>query len=185
MIPAGSEPQRNFFHDKLDETTHIKSRVSVDPKVRTQTVAARTEAIDAPIGSCWAAVGDAAASFDPLSSFGLTNALESGRLAGLAIDATLAGERGFIEAYGRHVRRRTEDSDILRSAYHGMEARWPRSPFWDRRRGGRVDDKRSILTKPATRLPELGHSKMGPARPTVHFSKQSHELILSGKCAEG
>ncbi|UGX94276.1 hypothetical protein G6321_00053580 [Bradyrhizobium barranii subsp. barranii] len=135
MIPAGSEPQRNFFHDKLDETTHIKSRVSVDPKVRTQTVAAQTEAIDAPIGSCWAAVGDAAASFDPLSSFGLTNALESGRLAGLAIDATLAGERGFIEAYGRHVRRRTEDSDILRSAYYGMEARWPRSPFWDRRRG--------------------------------------------------
>lgn len=134
LIPAGVESRSIFFNDKLDETVHISSRISIQPDARIQVVTAQTESLDAPAGGGWVAVGDAAASFDPLSSLGLTNALETGRLAGLAIDAALAGQEQPIEAYGRYVRQRAQVSDILRSAYYGMETRWPRSPFWDRRR---------------------------------------------------
>lgn len=134
LIPAGRRAQRDFWIERLDDSVHIRSRISIHPDLQIRTVAAQTERIDSPVGPCWVAVGDAAVSFDPLSSLGLTHALETGRLAGLAVDAALAGEERPLEAYARHVRRRAENSEILRSAYYGMEARWPESPFWARRR---------------------------------------------------
>lgn len=85
-------------------------------------------------GNSWLAAGDAAASFDPLSSQGLLNALFTGLAAAEAADRHLCGAGdalpGYMAAIGgiagayRHQ---------LAAAYRG-EARWPDAPFWKRRR---------------------------------------------------
>jgi flavin-dependent dehydrogenase len=84
-------------------------------------------------GSSWTAVGDAAYSFDPLSSQGLLNALYSGLRGGEAVHARLSGddspmaeyERRAADVYRIYLRRR--------DLYYADERRWPDSPFWHRR----------------------------------------------------
>ncbi|HEV2888119.1 MAG TPA: hypothetical protein VGX49_14500, partial [Jatrophihabitans sp.] len=77
--------------------------------------------------------GDAALSFDPLSSQGLLTALFTGRAAAQAIAATLAGSDQAIAGYVRRL-------DAIRHAYrsnlalyYGFERRWAAEPFWARR----------------------------------------------------
>ncbi|AQR69216.1 hypothetical protein BZG29_13345 [Janthinobacterium sp. LM6] len=95
---------------------------------------AHTAALDAAAGPGWFAAGDAALSFDPLSSQGIFNALYTGLAAAEAADRTLQGDATAFQqynaelaaigaAYGRHL------------AYcYGQETRWPSAPFWSRRR---------------------------------------------------
>jgi len=86
-------------------------------------------------GDGWMAVGDAALSFDPLSSQGILDALYTGRLAGLAVDAALAGDDSPRRAYPPRLEKiRTAYLRHLRRAYRD-EDRWPDSPFWRRRHG--------------------------------------------------
>ena len=82
-------------------------------------------------GDDWLAVGDAAASFDPLSSQGLATAVLMGSRAGDAIahsDRATAIE-AWAEAYAMLV---AEHAD-LRTHYARLERRWPNSAFWRRR----------------------------------------------------
>jgi L-Lysine epsilon oxidase N-terminal len=80
-------------------------------------------------GPGWLATGDAAASFDPLSSQGLVTALVLGRAAGEA--ATAPGEPyGYAGAVERIVAQHLAD----RLAYYALEDRFSTSPFWARRR---------------------------------------------------
>jgi flavin-dependent dehydrogenase len=84
-------------------------------------------------GAGWLAVGDAALSFDPLSSQGIFTALYTGMKAGAAVDAALSGASGPIEAYAARL-------ESIRAAYlghwrtyYGAERRWPHRRFWARR----------------------------------------------------
>ena len=84
----------------------------------------------------WLAVGDAAASFDPLSSQGLATAVLMGARAGDAIahpDRAAAIE-AWVEAYAMLV---AEHAD-LRTHYARLEQRWPNSAFWRRRQESRM-----------------------------------------------
>ena len=89
-------------------------------------------------GPDWLAVGDAALSFDPLSSQGLFNALYTGLAGAEALhqllgspdaDAPLAGYAGELARiqanYLQHLQ-----------AWYGDERRWETEPFWRRRQGG-------------------------------------------------
>jgi flavin-dependent dehydrogenase len=81
----------------------------------------------------WLAVGDAALTFDPLSSQGLLNALFMGLASAEAADSYLGGDEAAISCY-------TSLTGGIRSAYcvalreaYGRERRWPHSIFWKRR----------------------------------------------------
>jgi flavin-dependent dehydrogenase len=97
-------------------------------------VTAAHSAILAPLaGSDWCATGDAALSFDPLSSQGLLNALFTGLAAAEAADRSLCGDISGLSDYCG-----TLDNiyGIYRqhlAHYYGAERRWARSPFWQRR----------------------------------------------------
>ncbi|WP_431258497.1 hypothetical protein ACQ86G_29035 [Roseateles chitinivorans] len=71
---------------------------------------------------------------NPVSSCGLTHALESGRLGALAIDAALEGEQRLLEADQRTVEWRADEYDIARRGFYAVESRWPEARFWTRRR---------------------------------------------------
>lgn len=81
-------------------------------------------------GNNWIAVGDAAQSYDPVSSYGITSSLGSGYYAGHAIADHLAGEEEAFQAYRQIME--TTFSDYLKRwkyQYH-LEQRWNDQPFW-------------------------------------------------------
>jgi flavin-dependent dehydrogenase len=93
----------------------------------------------------WLAIGDAAATQDPLSSEGILVAMESGLDAAVAAARALCGDREALAAAA--ARRETAWLGYLdqRSRYYDTERRWPDARFW-RRRGGRA------LRQPAREL---------------------------------
>lgn len=85
--------------------------------------------------AAWLAVGDAAMSFDPLSSQGLFHALFTGFAAARAITGFRAGDNAAIDAYHRSlVPVWTSYCAHLTSVY-AQERRWSNRPFWSRRHG--------------------------------------------------
>jgi len=85
-------------------------------------------------GDDWIACGEAAASFDPLSSMGIGYALASGIQAARIAAATLAGDGNAAALYATDVRRHYDAYLTKRRAYYAIEQRWPESAFWKRRR---------------------------------------------------
>jgi flavin-dependent dehydrogenase len=94
-------------------------------------------------GEGWAAAGDAAAAFDPLSSHGIVSALWMGRQAALSAVACTAGDSAPLAAYADAVARGVAGYQRQRIAMYARERRFPDSPFWTARsqsgacRGGR------------------------------------------------
>jgi flavin-dependent dehydrogenase len=89
-----------------------------------------------PAGKGWIAVGDAATTFDPLSSQGLFNALVTGIRAADAIDRHLDGDSAGTAAYALEVNAIWAAYCLHRAAYYGLERRWLDRPFWQRRHAG-------------------------------------------------
>lgn len=81
-------------------------------------------------GLQWIAIGDAALSFDPISSQGIFNALYTGMKAAQAVHAALTGDLSLVAAY-------VERLKLIRAAYlrhydfiYRSEYRWSERPFW-------------------------------------------------------
>jgi flavin-dependent dehydrogenase len=87
-------------------------------------------------GDGWLAVGDAALSFDPISSQGIFNALYTGMRGAQASDAAMNGSATALHDYSERLRQ-------VRRAYlqhfhhaYGAEQRWANRPFWKSRAHG-------------------------------------------------
>ncbi len=122
------------FRAALARTTHVRIALAgYAPASAPRGADAGSARLDSPVGDGWIAAGDAALSFDPLSSHGILNALHTGALAGHAVHAHLAGDAAAVAAYARHVH--AVYAAYLRHlrAYYGMEQRWADRPFWARR----------------------------------------------------
>lgn len=98
-----------------------------------RTADASTGCLEQGSGEGWLAVGDAALSFDPLSSQGIASALHTGITAARVIDEALNGSRDRVREYGAHVSSIYGTYLRHRQAHYAMEQRWPRSEFWRRR----------------------------------------------------
>jgi flavin-dependent dehydrogenase len=101
--------------------------------------AAFSEILRPAAGEGWLAVGDAAASFDPLSSQGLFRALSSARLAAETI-------AGVIDTAAYQLRLQVDFLDYLagRAAVYGREPRWSHQPFWHRRAAASVQPRQAV-----------------------------------------
>ena len=86
-------------------------------------------------GPGWLAIGDAALSFDPLSSQGILNALYTGIRAGHAIGRSLSDDEGLVDEYLQRLNGIYDAYRTTRTAYYAAEGRWRDRPFWSRRRG--------------------------------------------------
>jgi flavin-dependent dehydrogenase len=84
-------------------------------------------------GDGWLAVGDASIAFDPLSSRGIVQALESGMRAADTIVAVLAGDSTALVRFAPSVCLAfTSYSHDRTDIYSGVQ-RWKERPFWSRR----------------------------------------------------
>jgi len=96
--------------------------------------AAHTRNLTNYVGNNWLAVGDAAASVDPLASQGVLRALRFGLHAGNTVGEQF-GKRipGGLADYAQLVQTEFENNLMLRLEDYRMEQRWAASPFWVRR----------------------------------------------------
>jgi flavin-dependent dehydrogenase len=105
------------------------------PQTQPRIYVAQTQRLERITGDRWLAVGDAATTFDPLSSEGIPKALRSGILASYAICDYFRGVRSGLEKYEGLVTQEFEGYLGARMDYYRREQRWPDSPFWQRRHG--------------------------------------------------
>ncbi|MGC2697329.1 MAG: tryptophan 7-halogenase, partial [Candidatus Angelobacter sp.] len=84
-------------------------------------------------GDHWLAAGDAASTFDPLSSQGIMKAMRSALRAAQAIVRHLRGRGTALAQYAELVEREYDRYLDARAAYYRLEQRWPDSPFWQQR----------------------------------------------------
>ena len=89
--------------------------------------------LDRMVGKDWLAVGDAASTYDPISSQGIYKALWNGIEAGKAIAAHLQGKEGSLAEYQSLIASRFNDYLNQRYYFYQLERRWPNSPFWQQR----------------------------------------------------
>jgi flavin-dependent dehydrogenase len=102
---------------------------ALDLDIRT----ARTQRLDVIEGDGWLAVGDAAMSFDPLSSEGISKGLEWGRKAAGVAAAFCRGDRSAAKEYRESLEAAFSEYLVTRYRYYSVEKRWPDAPFWRRR----------------------------------------------------
>lgn len=150
---AGIVRAEGAWAERLERTVYVRKLADASAS---EAVPRATDAAGARLdrfhGDGWLAVGDAALSFDPLSSQGLFDALYTGLRGAEAADAALAGDRAPARAYGKRLE--SVRAAYLRHhrAYYAQERRWPERPFWVRRRAGRSatadgqDDQKLIVT---------------------------------------
>lgn len=107
-------------------TAHIAALLPNSTPRALRVTAAGTAHLVSPCGDGWLAVGDAAASFDPLSSQGILTAVTMGREAVRCLD----DPGSFAARYEAIVARHAAEC----RTFYGLEDRWPTAPFWSRRR---------------------------------------------------
>jgi flavin-dependent dehydrogenase len=136
---------------------------------------ASTSWLDRIVGAGWAATGDAAAAFDPLSSQGIVTGLVMGHGAGRVAAGTVSPED-----YEAQYTSLLEEHLALLEAYYGMERRWPDSPFWARRQ--RSGSNRSPLpsSRPSTSSWEKSSSSGLPAS-MAHSSSSQRAAAGAGR----
>ena len=98
-----------------------------------RTVPAGSSLIGPMFGEGWLAVGDAAAAYDPVSSYGITSALAGGLQAAEAIKQALEGDVDGVVNYAAQISSIYAGYLESKAAYYGIERRWPTSKFWSRR----------------------------------------------------
>ncbi len=117
-----SPPMAQLLHG-LDFTA------KADGAVYHGVTAANTTRLQQVAGICWAALGDAAISFDPLSSQGIFNAMASAmQLADL-----LRSQKEVQAEYTKQIEQIWQYYVIHKNAYYRQENRWRDALFWGRR----------------------------------------------------
>jgi flavin-dependent dehydrogenase len=134
LLPQGQSQLRAHWLRRLGETLHTQSRttgLTLDRPLRL--IAAGSEILQCGGGANWLATGDAAFTFDPLSSQGIHKALQSGLLAAETIDEVFRGRASAVRELSLRNRRSFERYLETRRDYYSREQRWPASIFWRRR----------------------------------------------------
>lgn len=129
----GRDPA-TYWREQLQQARHTHARAK-DSSIDTGPFifGATSCRLDSAAGRNWLAVGDAAMTFDPLSSLGVYKALESGlRVAGIVGDHW-RGDETAMPGYAESVERGFDNFLRVRATYYGREKRWPHSLFWSRR----------------------------------------------------
>ena len=116
------------------QTAHTWNRLQqAQPLGRPCAYPAHTQRLQPVTGAGWLAVGDAASTFDPLSSQGIYKALRSGIYASYAILDWFKGQPAGLERYADLHALEFQPYRTTWASYYALEQRWPHAPFWQRR----------------------------------------------------
>jgi flavin-dependent dehydrogenase len=113
---------------------HITERVRGYRLACAATFSANGTLAERVCGANWIAIGDAACTFDPLSSQGVMHALQSALAAAGAILQSGAERERALNNYRHSIERSFEKYLKAYADLYGQEGRWPAAEFWRRRR---------------------------------------------------
>jgi len=126
----------DVWRSRLCESTDTRQRLletCCDVPAERLVAPAGASLLSTVAGAGWLAVGDAATAHDPLSCFGISNALQSADAAAQTTTAALAGDREAASRYEAGQRQSFERILWLTLHHYGAEQRWPEQKFWRRR----------------------------------------------------
>lgn len=127
------------FLSRVKETQHLQAMLAAHGymlRERPRGADSGSARLDRFVGPGWLAVGDAALSFDPLSSQGILNALYTGMRGGQALATYLSGGEHGLEGYAARLEELHRAYAQNFASFYGEEKRWEARPFWARRRPG-------------------------------------------------
>jgi 2-polyprenyl-6-methoxyphenol hydroxylase-like FAD-dependent oxidoreductase len=138
LLPTATLLAPGGFMSLLNSTEHVRGYFAAGGYTMLglpRATPAQSARLDRFTGEGWLATGDAAISFDPLSSQGIMTALFGGMLAAQAVEAHLSGDPQALDGYS--ARLGTVYNAYLKNRlfYYSYEGRWPDRPFWRRRAG--------------------------------------------------
>jgi flavin-dependent dehydrogenase len=124
-----------WWHAKFTATRHVAAVVgTLSPDLDVRLTSANTSTSTSLSGDRWVAVGDAAMSWDPLSSQGLVTGILMGARAGHIVATNPTRTRNAVLSdWARDYQMLLEEHLGLRRHYWGAETRWPDSLYWSRR----------------------------------------------------
>jgi len=133
-VAESRQSHQMFWSRLLQHTVHTKLRAqNFDFPKDVHIYAASTTYRSRSVGANWAAVGDSASTFDPLSAAGICKAIQSGLILAEGIHHQLNGTSDSLHDYERMVLKEFRGYMKQRLYYYGLERRWPKSRFWSRR----------------------------------------------------
>ncbi len=136
LLPAKNQQPRHI-KEVINHSTLISQLIGEpfdERKIkRLTTRAANSTHMHKPYGSNWVAIGDAAYSFDPVSSFGITSALASGYYGAHALADTLQGKKEALPAYHYIMEEAFAHYQKQLHQFYTTEKRWTQAIFWSRR----------------------------------------------------
>lgn len=124
---------REFWRTRFAECSELTNRCGRHETFALRIRSACTGYLDVPYGDGWLAVGDAAISFDPLSSRGITWSLNSGIRGARAAVQALQGCLPSVHTHGQWLAEELSRYRTERAHWYGLVRRWPESLFWRRR----------------------------------------------------
>ncbi|MDR4651602.1 MAG: NAD(P)/FAD-dependent oxidoreductase [Nitrosomonas sp.] len=133
--------------DALFSTHHTRTRFAhAKPLTSLHIKPAHSQQLERFCGQGWYAAGDAASTFDPLSSLGMYKALRHGLLASYAIRDDLLNKTGAREKYQHIFNEEFRHYQHMHRQYYSLEQRFANAPFWQRRQRTAVssDSSRNI-----------------------------------------
>lgn len=134
--PARPARTQAGFSALLAQTHHLQGKLAPSSHAITEKprgADARSARLERFHGEGWLALGDAALSFDPLSSQGIYTALYGGIKAAKALLEWHSGDRTALERYDTALTSVYTHFLINRHTYYQYERRWPDNTFWRRR----------------------------------------------------
>lgn len=140
LLPRGLSRDVTTWQHLLAGSIHVSRwiedadfEIERPPRLTPAGVACLDRCASERFGGGWLAVGDAAASFDPLSSHGMTTALWTGVRGAKAAQAWLSGDHTEVQEYAQEVSRGVDRFLTDRTGVYGRESRFAKRPFWQRR----------------------------------------------------
>jgi flavin-dependent dehydrogenase len=134
LIPTTLGRLQETWRAALNQSIHARARIGrKTPLGPLRIVPANTYRRTRFAGDRWLAAGDAAFTYDPLSSQGIYKAIASGVAAADAVAASMTGMQGASLDYARHAEASFARYLQNRTHYYKRETRWPKSVFWLRR----------------------------------------------------
>jgi flavin-dependent dehydrogenase len=141
LASAATARDRDAMLRHATSAPHLREllcSVAFTPDQHSGFTAAHSAHLTPCTGEGWLATGDAALSFDPLSSQGLFNALYTGLAAAETAESHLSNAANALPDYARTIADiRTSYAERL-AFWYGTETRWRDHPFWR----GRLKDAR-------------------------------------------
>ena len=122
------------WNQLLAGSRHTSERLrNSNPKTSPAVFTAHSQRLSRIGGQGWIAAGDAAMTFDPLSSQGILKALRSGKMASFVAADFLLREIDSHERYQQLVVDEYAAYAKAKREFYAMETRWPEAVFWKRR----------------------------------------------------